>query len=121
MQDGIALFRIFFVVFSVRLHVSSSVLSFTFEQIFIEFRKNFGNPLPRLDGFAFFVFDFWDKDPLLIDLIRGMFCRSLDFFLDLLDSFLSFRPFCFPDIFFDLFADFTDSFFFVLRRRFLFL
>ena len=113
--------RSFFIFFSARVRYFSCVTFLTFVQIFVEFRKDICDSLSRFDGFAIFVFDFGDEDSFLHRFDTGDDPCSFEFFQDLLNSFLSCLPFVVSDTIFDLFADFTDSLFFMLRSRLPFL
>ena len=89
-------------------------------RVFVNFSENICDSLSCVDGFAFFVFDFWDEDSLFPRLDTGDILCPCEFFSDLLYFFLSCRPF-FSDVFFDFFADFTDSLFFMLLSHLPFL
>ena len=67
-----------------------------------------------------FFFDYGDEDSLLPRLNTGDVPCPFDFFQDLL-NFLSCPAFVVADATFDIFRDFTDSFFFVLRSHLPFL
>ena len=90
-------------------------------QVFVEFRKDVCDSLSRLHGFSFFVLAFGDEDSFLHGFDTGDVPCSFEFFQDLLILFLSCPPFVVSDTMFDLFADFADSLFFVLRSRLPFL
>ena len=107
----------FYISFSARVRSFSCVTFLTFVQIFVEFRKDICESLSRFDGFAFFVFDFVDEDSFLHRFDTGDVPCSFEFFQDLLNFSLSCPPFVVSETIFDLFADFTDSLFFMHRNR----
>ena len=84
------------------------------------FFENICNSLSCVDGFAFFIFVFWDEDSLLHRFDTGDVPCPYEFFQDLL-IFPCLVLVLFSAVFSDLYADFANSLFFMLRNRLPFL